>query len=55
MIVQVFVKVNGRKADLVGSYESVNEAVIELAEAREDNDYSMTTFRDCYIVEEIEE
>jgi hypothetical protein len=54
-MVKVYVKSGNSKGTFLGEYESKEDALYELAVARDDNDYSIESFNDCYIVEEIEE
>lgn len=49
--VNVYVNLSGHKGEFLGWYENANEARGELAENREDGDYSVDTFRELYIVE----
>jgi hypothetical protein len=37
------------KGDFLGEFESLNQAITDLANARNDNDYSEETFNECYI------
>lgn len=55
-MINIYVKdTRNAKREFVGTFENLNEAVITLTEARGDEDYSLETFNDCYISEEIEE
>lgn len=53
-MIKVFVNQSGNVGNFVGVYEDLDKAVIELAEARDDKDFSMTTFRECYKSQEVE-
>jgi len=53
-MINVYVNLNGKKGEFIGSYDSESEALESLTEARNDNDYSRDTFKDCYKVEEVD-
>lgn len=52
-MVNVYVKVGNSKGNFIGQFENESEALFELAESRNDNDFSIESFKDCYIVDEI--
>lgn len=53
-MINVYVKVANSTGEFVGQFENESDALFELAESRNDNDFSKETFKDCYKVVKID-